>query len=444
MEQSNMTALEQAALACLEAHRDGLYTMLIDLIGFDTQNFGTDGREAACAPFLEKLYKDLGLETEIYYPDQIPGLTESSLYWPGQNTDRRPNISGILRGRSEEGRVMLAAHTDTMPAGDLSDWDRSPFEGVIKDGRIYGLGACDDKFGLAGSYWAVKVLKLMGIELERTVVLTAYCDEEFGGGNGALAACMKHPCGVYVNLDGGGYQMWATALGGGCFKLRLHLTRTSDDCMPVYRVLAAFMTELDAFGQRCRDRLEKNPFYSGTAIAKSAFRVSGAGCVGSAHTDAEVSFVLYTDQTREAVEEELRGIFQKLLPVMEEAGVVSDGFQNTSRFFQYGQSDQGHPAFQIMRRCAEDAAGREVEVRGSCLTDLSAIMAAGGTDACFNFGILRDFSLPGGAHQPNEYVDCQELMNFTKALLLFLLRYGKPQSGSDITQRVPNTARSAT
>ena len=89
---------------------------------------------------------------------------------------------------------MLAAHTDTMPAGDPSAWSRPPFEGVVENGRIYGLGACDDKFGIAGGWWALKVLDLLGIRLDRTVVLTAYCDEEFGGGNGALAACLKYPC----------------------------------------------------------------------------------------------------------------------------------------------------------------------------------------------------------------------------------------------------------
>ncbi len=50
---------------------------------------------------------------------------------------------------------------------------------------------------------------------------------------------------------------------------------------------------------------------------------------------------------------------------------------------------------------------------------------------CYNFGILRDFSLPGGAHQPDEFVDCRELMNFTRALLLFLMRYGDARKGEN-------------
>ena len=75
-----------------------------------------------------------------------------------------------------------------------------------------------------------------------------------------------------------------------------------------------------------------------------------------------------------------------------------------------------------MKQSAEEACGHAVPVCGSCLTDLSAIMAQNGP-RCFNFGIFRDFSLPGGAHQPDEYVECAQLLDFTKALALFLLRY---------------------
>ena len=425
-----LTPLEQEAVRCLEAHRDDLFHMLVQLVRHDTQNFGSDGREAALAPFLEYAYRELGLETEVYCPDEVDGLTDSPLYWPGHHTDRRPNVTGIRWGRDRKRRIMLAAHTDTMPAGDPSAWSRPPFEGVVENGRIYGLGACDDKFGIAGSWWALKVLDLLDIRLDRTVVLTAYCDEEFGGGNGALAACLKYPCDTYVNLDGGNYEMWAAALGGGCFRLRLHRGCVSDDCMAVYRVLAAFMEELDAFGRRRREELDRNPFYRGTATAQSAFRVGSVGCVGDAHTDAEVFFVVYTDRTRGEIEAELDQIVRKLEPVMDAAQVTTGGFEAASRFFRYGRTDRTHPAFQTMHACAEAAAGRPVPVCGSCLTDLSVFFEAGGTDSSFNFGILRDFSLPGGAHQPDEYADCTEFMNFTKALLLFLLRYGGAREGA--------------
>lgn len=426
----DIRALEQAALQCLEEHEEDLQNLLIQLIEIDTQNFGNDGRESACAPFLQSLYEELGLETACYCPDAVPGVTGHSLYWPGQNTDHRPNVAGYWVGRKPERRLMLAAHSDTMPAGSLEAWTTNPFHGEKRDGRIYGLGACDDKFGIAGSYWALKTLKLLGVTLAPTVVLTAYCDEEFGGGNGALAACLHDTCELYLNLDGGNGEMWPTALGGGCFRLRLHRNGVSDDCMPIFRVLSAFVEELDRFGQRRRSELEQNPRYAGTAIARSAFRIGNVGCTGDTHTDAEVFFVVYTDRGREEILQELDAIIDALRPAMDANQVVTTGFEQASRFFRYGEGDIEHPAFQTLHACAEAAAGAPVPICGSCLTDLSVFQEASGKP-CYNFGVLRDFSLPGGAHQPDEFVDCSELMSFTKALVLFLIRYGDAQRGAE-------------
>jgi len=424
----DLTPLEQKALAHMDEQKDALFALLCKLIQFDSQSFGSEGREQECAKFVEQLYREAGLETELYCPDHVPGVMEHPLYWPGHQTDRRPNVTGVRRGADDSARVMLAAHTDTVPAGDLSLWAHSPFEGVMENGRIVGLGACDDKFGIASSYWALKVLDDLGIRLNKSVILTAYCDEEFGGGNGALAASLKYPCETLVNLDAGNYEMWATALGGGCYRLKLHLNHTSDDFMAVYRVLAAVMEELDQFGARLRQEMDANPFYHGTAIAGSAFRVGSVGCTGESHQDAEVGFVIYTSRQREDIDQELQAILDRLAPLMEAADVVTDGFQHTTRYFQYGEADQTHPAFRAMHRSAEDAAGHPVAVKGSCLTDLSVFLGASNCDCCFNFGILRDFSLPGGAHQPNEYVDCSEFLTYTKALILFLMRYCGVQS----------------
>lgn len=40
-------------------------------------------------------------------------------------------------------------HTDVVPPGDLAAWADDPFAGVVKDGVLYGRGACDMKGGIA-------------------------------------------------------------------------------------------------------------------------------------------------------------------------------------------------------------------------------------------------------------------------------------------------------
>ena len=186
-----MTDSENRVIGYISQYRSQLYRVLSDLIGYDSQNFITSGREQKCAEHIHKLYEAEGLVPELYYPDNVPGVTSHSEYQSGRGTDTRPNVTGVFSGESADPACMLAAHIDTMPVGDLSKWSLNPFGGTLQDGRIYGLGACDNKVGIAAALFAVRSLRACGIKLKKSVVLSAYADEEYGGGGGALACCLK-------------------------------------------------------------------------------------------------------------------------------------------------------------------------------------------------------------------------------------------------------------
>jgi carboxypeptidase PM20D1 len=104
--------------------------------------------------------------------EKVAGL--SLLYtWQGRNPELRP--------------VLLAAHQDVVPveAESEADWTHPPFDGVVRDGVVWGRGSMDDKASMICLLEAVERLVGEGFRPERTVYLALGHDEEVGGDEGA-------------------------------------------------------------------------------------------------------------------------------------------------------------------------------------------------------------------------------------------------------------------
>lgn len=61
----------------------------------------------------------------------------------------RHSVGAVLRGKPGGPTLVLNGHMDTVPVDDRDLWTADPFAGDIKDGFLYGRGACDMKAGLS-------------------------------------------------------------------------------------------------------------------------------------------------------------------------------------------------------------------------------------------------------------------------------------------------------
>ena len=77
--------------------------------------------------------------------------------------------------------VLLYAHHDVQPPGDLSLWETEPFTATERNGRLFGRGAADDKAGIMAHVGALRALdEVLGEESGVGITLFIEGEEEAG------------------------------------------------------------------------------------------------------------------------------------------------------------------------------------------------------------------------------------------------------------------------
>ena len=152
--------------------RDDLVALTRDLIRIPTVNPPGDVY-TDCAEFLGRRLAARGFQVEYVRAEGAPG-----------DSDRYPrtNVVARIEGREPGPCVHFNGHIDVVPAGQ--GWTVDPFEGVVKDGRVYGRGACDMKGGIAASIIAVEAILAEGIPFPGALEVSGTVDEESGGYGG--------------------------------------------------------------------------------------------------------------------------------------------------------------------------------------------------------------------------------------------------------------------
>ncbi|RBM17080.1 acetylornithine deacetylase [Prauserella sp. PE36] len=159
-----------AAAAAAGAVDGGRVTELAaELIRCDTRN--PPGDERPVVEPLRAVLRELGAEVEVVEPE------------PG-----RPSV--LARIGSGDGPTLLVnGHVDVVPVVE-SEWSVPPFAGQVRDGLLYGRGACDMKGGIAAALEGVRACRDAGVVPPSSLVFHLVADEETGSrvGTEALVA----------------------------------------------------------------------------------------------------------------------------------------------------------------------------------------------------------------------------------------------------------------
>lgn len=151
----------------IDTHRERFLNELLDLLRIPSISARTEHQQdmLSCAEAVKKSLLEAGADkAEVISTAGHPIVYGEKIIDPSLPT------------------VLVYGHYDVQPADPLELWHSGPFEPVIKDGKIFARGACDDK---GQFYMHVKALEIM-VKTNSLKTNIKFCiegEEEIGSPN---------------------------------------------------------------------------------------------------------------------------------------------------------------------------------------------------------------------------------------------------------------------
>ncbi|MGC9418618.1 MAG: acetylornithine deacetylase/succinyl-diaminopimelate desuccinylase family protein [Rhodovulum sp.] len=168
MDEETWNRLETA----IAARRDALVELTQDLIRIPTLNPPGQHYREIC-DYLATRLAERGFSVELIRATGAPADSDMYPRW---------NLVARHDGTRPGDCVHFNGHHDVVEVGH--GWSVDPFGGAVKDGRVYGRGACDMKGGIAAAVIAAETFVEFCPDYAGAVEISATADEESGGYGG--------------------------------------------------------------------------------------------------------------------------------------------------------------------------------------------------------------------------------------------------------------------
>jgi succinyl-diaminopimelate desuccinylase len=407
-------------LKIIEARREELVELARALIRFPTINPPGEAYQP-CAEFIGRRLGARGFAVNYVRAAGTPG-----------DSERYPRINVIARreGNVAGPCVHFNSHIDVVQTG--AGWTLDPFAAQIRDGKIYGRGACDMKGGLAASIIAVEALIDSGAQLPGALEISGTVDEESGGYGGVhyLAqrgwfspprvdhviipeplnvdrVCIGHRGVWWAEIETHGRMAHGSMpFLGDCAVRHMNafIDRLEQDLFPK---LAARRTDMPVVPSGARhSTMNINSIHGGQAET-SGFP---APCVPDS-CRMVIDRRLLIEENMDSVKAEVRALLDRLV-------AERDGFAYELRDIfevQPTMADRNGPVARSTAAAIQRVMGREAEFVCSPGTyDQKHIDRIGKLRDCIAYGPgILDL-----AHQPDEYVLIEDMVNSAKVMAL--------------------------
>ena len=186
------------------------------------------GDEDAAQVWMANRLQSLGLDVDRWTID-MAALTAHPSF-----SMEVPRSSGLgvvgAFGRGEGRTLIFNGHVDVVPTGDATQWTVDPWQATVRDGRVFGRGACDMKGGLAAALAAIAAIVRSGHDVRGRIALHSVIAEEDGGA-GTLATLVRgHRGDGAVSMEP--TELRLAPAHGGALSFRIHVPgRSAHGCV---------------------------------------------------------------------------------------------------------------------------------------------------------------------------------------------------------------------
>ncbi len=420
MTETSLTGAERAVLDHLD--EDALVESLVELVRIPS--VGGSDAEVEVQEHVAEHLRELGADVDRWDID-LHELAEDP-WFPGVEVERSAAVGvvGTTEGEGEAGLV-LAGHTDVVPAGDVETWHgQDPFSAEIRDGALYGRGACDMKAGVAANLAVLRTLRAAGVALARPLAVHSVIGEE-DGGLGAFATLRRgHRGDAAVITEPTSAKLITATAGALTFRIEVFgrsahgsMRRQGISAFEAFLPIHAALMDLEAE----RNSLIDREFVSDLPYALS-FGLVQTGEWSSNVPDKLVAEGRFGVQ----IDEDPRVARTRFEDVVNEVA-VKDAWLHENRpvvtwpggQFASGRLDDDHPLIAEMAGAVDAAGGapHPPSTAGVYGSDLRLYTGVGGIPTLhYGPGDIRF------AHAPLEKVELDELVQVTRALLVLAVR----------------------
>jgi acetylornithine deacetylase len=342
----------------------------------------------------------------------------------------RENIVAWLDGEippDQGGKLLLyAAHQDTVPVDGMTI---EPWKPIVRDGRVYGRGACDDKGGMTAMLAAFARLAAERPRGMPTLVMACTVNEECGfsgidalrqswtaGANSLIprkpdAAIVAEPTGLDVVVAHRGVARWFCHTRG----LAAHSSRPEAGDNAIYK-MARVLQVLERYQWDVVGKLGSHPYCGPATMSVGTIRGGASVNVVPDLCSIEIDRRLRPDETP-------RQAYQHLVDYLAEAPEITFPVEHDPTYLEAPalSNDGNGPIAEHLLGLVREVTGQGNKIGVAYATDAAFLASVGVPTVVFGPGSIAQ------AHTVDEWLPINELEQAAE----ILYRLGRQESKTE-------------